>query len=265
MPNVEILIPTRNAPEVLWLTLTHLWASGDELVTSQVTLIDNRSTAPGMEAVLGEAIRRGCRVVRNEQNVGVWASVNRGLALARSPRVFVLTADVLLAPGTLAKLGYVLDQAPANLVHLGPWVADWDGLVGLQGAPALATTATTATVQAGQYNGAAWLMRWDTCRERVGWFDPNFYICGGDVDYAERLKLAGLAHGVVQELKCVHLDRQTRRREGTAGQDTEMEIRDLTYFHKKWRDHPEVLARHPIPDRDQWTAFKQGWQGAIVQ
>lgn len=263
MTQTEVIIPTRNAPEILWLTLTHLWASPDHRDLMAVTLLDNRSTAPGVTEVFEEARRRGCRVVRHERNVGVWASVNRGLTLARSPRVLVLTSDVLLAPGTIGILNEILDKAAANLVHLGPWVIE--GPEALAQAPALAVSPATIEIEAGCYNGACFLLKWNVLREAVGYFDPNYYVCAGDVDMIERIKLAGLAHATTRGLACIHLDKQVRRRSADVGGDTDMEIRDLAYFHEKWRDHPEILARHPIPDRERWMQLKAGWKEMIVQ
>ena len=46
---MEVIIPTRNAPEVLWLALTHLFAYGRGAV-SQTTLLDNCSTTRGGRA-----------------------------------------------------------------------------------------------------------------------------------------------------------------------------------------------------------------------
>jgi len=260
MQPIEVILPTRNAPQVLWLTLTHYWAHAhDSGAVRAITLLDNRSTAEGMDLVLGEALRRGCRVVRHEQNLGVWASVNRGLALARSPWVLVLTSDVLLGPGAVTILAQLLAQAPPEVVMLGPEVHDT-----LEATPLLARLPLEGHVDVSRYNGACWLMRWDVLRERVGWFDPQFCVCYGDTDYVERLRQAGLLCGIITQLPCVHLDKQSRRGDHTVEEDTEVEIRDGARFHDKWAEHPDVLARHPQVDRQAYLDAKAGWKERIV-
>ena len=262
IPPIEVLIPCRNAPAALWLTLTHLVAHADCGEVKAVTLLDNRSTASGMDYVFSMAKNRGMRVIRHEENVGVWASVNRGLALARAPWVVVLTSDVLLGPSAISILSQVMDQARGNLVHLGPLSVE--GPDALRAVPGLACPPGNVTVNTAHYNGAVWLMRWDVLRECVGWFDPNYYVSFGDVDYVERIRLAGLVCGVVPELLCIHLDKQTRRHDHTAQVDSDVDVRDSALFRAKWQDNPEVLAQHPQLSVEQYIALKggeAGWRG----
>lgn len=255
--DVEIVLPCRNAPEVLWLTLVHLWSAD---VRYPVTLLDNRSTAPEMGAVLAEARRRGATVVRHEANVGVWASVNRGLALARARWVLVVTSDVLLSPAALDLLPQIAEAE--QVPFLGP---DWAH--SLRALPSLACRPTELVVQLGAYNGSCWLMDWPRLREEIGWFDPEYYVCYGDTDYVERMRLAGTRFGVVRGLPSIHLDKQTRRHDHTADRDSEIEVRDGARFHERWTEHPEVLARHPQFGALTHTMQKEqaGWKELIPQ
>lgn len=256
MSDVEVIIPTRNAPSILWLALTHLIAyNGRDF--ARATLLDNRSDAPGADTVLAWAAARGLPVVRHERNLGVWASVNRGLALARAPKVLVLTSDVLLGPQTVRALAAVMDAT--GVPFLGPEVH-----TGLDEAPALAAPLPErGAVDVTAYNGACWMMQKDALLAQVGWFDPRFAVCYGDTDYVERMRLAGVRYGVVRGLPCVHLDKQSRRAEHTAEEDTDVEIRDGERFHAKWAEHPEILARHPAVSRQAYLYAKRGWKEAI--
>lgn len=257
---IEVVIPVRNAPEILWLCLTHyLCHAHSGRLVSMVTILDNCSTAPGMDLVLGDARRHGMRVIRHERDVGVWTSVNRGLALARSPYVLVLTSDVLLGPAAVEILHCLLEQMPPEVAMIGPEVYN-----SLQEAPALARIPSESQIVTDRYNGSCWLMRWDMLRERVGWYDSRFYVVAGDTDYAERVTLARLFSGVAVQVPSIHLDKQVRRREFTAGQDTDIEIRDLQRFHEKWAAYPDVLARHPVPNKARWEEIKAGWKEKIV-
>ena len=258
MTDTEVVIPTRNAPAILWLTLTHLFAFNRRDVAG-VTLLDNRSDAPGADAVLAWAASQGCLVVRHERNVGVWASVNRGLALARSRRVLVLTSDVLLGQRAVQALAAIMDAV--DVPFLGPEV-----LTGLAAAPALAVPLPeTGGVDTSQYNGACWMMDRERLLAEVGWFDPRFCVAYGDTDYVERMRLADVRYGVVRGVPCVHLDKQSRRAEHTVEEDTEMEIRDGGRFHEKWAAYPEILTRHPAVSRQAYLYAKQGWKEAIPQ
>lgn len=266
---IDVIIPTRNAPESLWLCLTHFWAYAcrDKLVSS-VVLLDNCSTDPRVPEILAIAQKMPRhQVIRHDRNVGVWCSVNRGLALSRSGLVLVLTSDVLLGVAVLPLLVEV--QQRTRLAFLGP-----ETVIGLGQVPALATQAATPVSLEPGYNGSCWLMDWPRLREAVGWFDPRFYVCFGDTDYVERLRVAAardplLEPAVVKGIRTCHLDKQSRRADGDARQDTEVELRDGTRFREKWRDNPQVLARHPGGSRENYLAFKErdlgGWEAAKVR
>ena len=256
---VEVVIPCRNAPEILWLTLAHLLAfNGGAL--SRVTLLDNVSTVPGMDEVLAFARRSGCLVIRHEGNVGVWTSVNRGLALTRSRWVLVLTSDVLLGPHAVQHL--LQAAVETDVPFLGPEV-----LTGMKMVPALALPQPTRfEVDTSKYNGACWIMDWPLLREKVGWFDPRFCVCFGDTDYIQRMQDADFPSGVLLGVPCVHLDKQTRRADATVQGDTLMEIEDAKQFREKWSGRPDVLAKHPMPNADVWNVMKggdAGWKAMI--
>jgi glycosyltransferase involved in cell wall biosynthesis len=87
-------------------------------VTSQdagaprVIVVDDGSTDSATRAVLDEIATDGVHVLRQE-NRGVSAARNSGLALASTPYVLVLDADDRLAPGALAAMREPLDRDPA--------------------------------------------------------------------------------------------------------------------------------------------------------
>jgi len=99
----------------------------------------------------------------------------------------------------------------------------------------------------------------------VGWFDPDFYVCFGDTDYMQRVRDADYLYGVTENARCIHLDKQSRQADHTVDQDNEVEIRDAERFHEKWRNRPDVLARHPIPDRMGYALMKdQYWRKELT-
>lgn len=250
--SISVIIPTRNAPSILALTLAHYWANAhDDRLVDSVTLLDNASTAPGMEAVLADAQRRGAQVIRHEKNIGVWASINRGLVLSRSEKVFVLTSDIFLAPDALKWLHAIQDDT--GCAFLGPQVVsdqqEYTWLLYEDPLPAQKVDFST-------YNGAAWMMT-RACIEQVGYFDPSFYVCYGDTDYAQRIVDAGVSYGVTEAVRCLHMDKQSRKADHSITQDTDIEIRDWERFADKWKQRPDVMAKHPQPNRIVYNMLKE--------
>jgi GT2 family glycosyltransferase len=257
---IDVIIPTRNAPSVLSMMLAHYWANAhDDRLVSSVTLLDNCSAAEGMEDVFADALRRGAKVIRHERNIGVWASVNRGVVLSRADKMLVLTSDILLAPDALSWLDAVQDDS--GCAFLGPVVVSdqieyaWK----LYEHPLPAERVNTA-----HYNGACWLMT-RQCIDKVGYFDPRFYICFGDVDYTQRVVDAGLAYGVTDAVRCLHLDKCSRRADHTASQDTEVEIRDWSCFAEKWQARSDVMEKHPCPNRIVYNMLKERYWNNSIQ
>jgi len=278
--NVDVLIPCRNAPQALWLCLVHLEAFTPWDQIASVTLLDNASTDAHMPDVfaLAERFRVPTAIIHHERDVGVWCSLNRGLALARNSLVLVVTSDVLIGPGVINQL---LDAQRAT--HLAFLCPDWS--VGLGEVTRLAQphnvhvslAASEARPQAmalrEDYNGACWLMDWSRLRPAVGWFDPRFYVTFGDVDYVERCRLAAasdpsLAPAVLSGACVCHLDKQSRRADMTAEEDTRMELGDGRRFRDKWRGYPAVLTRHRELPAEQYLNFKSrdlgGWKEAKI-
>jgi glycosyltransferase involved in cell wall biosynthesis len=74
-----------------------------------IVVVDDGSTEPETHAALAALEADGIRVVRQE-NRGVSAARNAGLALSATPYVLVLDADDRLAPGALVALREPLDR-----------------------------------------------------------------------------------------------------------------------------------------------------------
>jgi len=271
---IDVIIPTKNAPESLWLTLTHYWhfAAQDKLLVASTVILDNCSTDP-RHAELMRFCQKQDRhqVIRHENDVGVWCSINRGLALSSQRFVMVLTSDVLLGYRVVHQLVRFAEQTGSALV--GP-----DTLIGMKEIAWLcqANGDIDQVVVDQRYNGSVWLMDWDRLKVDVGWYDPQFYVSFGDTDYIERLYQKAQETGdptcwpaVIRGLWTCHLDKQTRRSEMTSEWDSEMELRDGARFREKWKDHLEVLQKHPPSNKMDYIQWKErnlgGWDAARVR
>lgn len=265
--HIDVVIPSRNAPAVLGLCLTHLWTHAREHVRS-VVILDNASTDPGNAPLLAYAAKQpGHLVIRNERNVGVWANVNRGLATVTGRFVLVVTSDVLLGPHTLPVL--LEAQRQSGAVCIGPEPSN----AGLATYPALFDLRGGYSVAPG-HNGAMWLLDWPAVRDAVGWYDSQFYICNGDTDMLERLIAHAQASGdarfvprIVKGLPTCHLDKQSRRADHTAAEDAAVSVTDSERFQAKWAG-TEAAVRHPQERFDDVLAFIErehgGWDAAKV-
>lgn len=98
-------------------------------VRAEAIVVDDGSTDPGTLEAL-DRLPPGVRVVRQE-NSGVCAARNAGLALAETPYVIVLDADDRLAPGALATMLDALDEHPDAGYAYGRmrFFGDWDGVM----------------------------------------------------------------------------------------------------------------------------------------
>ena len=264
---IDIVIPCRNAPDVLALTFSHLWAYAMDHVR-RIFILDNVSTAPRMDALLGMLqTHPKVIVVRHDRNVGVWCSINRGLAMSEADTILCVTSDVLIGPMTIP----ILLRAKEDTGRA--FLCPENGCVGMSQYANLFLVPQLGPLVENDHNGACWLMDWKRLREEVGYYDPRFYICYGDVDYFERLRDAGerdnsLRATIVGGSRVCHLDKQSRRADMTNAQDTDVSLRDGERFREKWKERPDIVARHPIASAEREIAFKEhelgGWEQGKV-
>ena len=99
MPEVSVVIPTRDRSRLLGLTLhSVLWQRGVVVV---VVVVDDGSTDDTAQTVAGLADPR-VRLVRHDTAQGVSAARNRGITEAHGRWVAFLDDDDLWAPDKLA-------------------------------------------------------------------------------------------------------------------------------------------------------------------
>ena len=267
---IDVIIPTKNSAESLWMTLTYFWDYGyDPSLIASVILLDNCSSTPRHKQVMDTCQKmERHQVIRHENDVGVWCSINRGLAMTTQRYVLVLTSDVLLGPDVIKNMLEFAQKK--DYVNVGP-----DTLIGIKELERLRNDKRELSVDF-RYNGSVWLLDWGRLKEEVGWYDPQFYISFGDVDYIERLHGKATATGdntyspvVLRNLWTVHMDKQTRRTEMNSERDTEMELRDGSRFREKWKDRPDVIAMHPELSKEGYVQWKEhdlgGWEQARVK
>jgi glycosyltransferase involved in cell wall biosynthesis len=115
-PCISVVIPCYNAAPLIGETLESVFRQ--EGVTLEVIVVDDGSTDGS--ALLVERAFPAAIVVRQE-NAGVSAARNRGMALAKHPLLQFLDADDLLEPGKLAIQARALLDPSSDIAY-----GDWD-------------------------------------------------------------------------------------------------------------------------------------------
>ena len=119
-PKVTVFIPVYNAEK-------YLQECVDSILTQTFTdfellLIDDGST-DGSAAIIAAIADPRIRYVKNEKNLGIARTRNRGLELARGQYIAFLDSDDISAPGRLEKQVAFLDANP-RVGICGGWVQE---------------------------------------------------------------------------------------------------------------------------------------------
>lgn len=120
LPQVSVLLPVYNAGRYLREALDSLLAQ--TLAEFEVVAIDDGSS-DSSPAILAEYAARDARVrvVRNEKNMGLAATLNKGLALCRAALVARFDADDVCLPSRLEKQTDFMRAHPETAI-CGAWM-----------------------------------------------------------------------------------------------------------------------------------------------
>ncbi len=121
-PAVSVLLPVHNGARFLPATLRSLWRQ--TFTDFEVVAVDDASTddTPAILAAEGDA---RLRVVRNEANLGLVGTLNRGLALCRGSFVARIDDDDLCEPERVAEQVRHLSEH-RDLAGCGTWTTEID-------------------------------------------------------------------------------------------------------------------------------------------
>lgn len=252
MIDVSVVIPTRDRPELLALTLrTVLWQQGVEL---EVLVVDD-GAEPGTGTLLEQLQDARVRPVPNTGPRGVSGARNSGIAAARGTWIAFLDDDDLWAPVKLAAQLEAAEDVRAGWVFAGDVTVD-EALRVHSGSPPPVPEAVVAGLQshnavpAGASNVA---VRRDIL-DSAGRFDPELRT-SEDWDLWLRLAATGLPACVPRPLVAL------RAHAGMASRDVDRMLADI-----------EVIAeRHGIRvDRARherwaaWMCLEDGRRGAAM-
>ena len=212
-PMVSALIVTRNTKELLLESLRAFYATAD--VPVEAVVVDNASTDGSGAAVTAEFPK--ATVLLESKNLGYGRAANVGLERCKGRFVLLLNPDVTLDPQAVGRLSdFLLTRPDAGAV--GPRLQMADGTLDPTARRAFPVPSTLfySTVglnrlfprspRFGRYNmghvdasdvhemdagTADCLMLRRTAIDRIGFFDPRYFMFGEDLDLCYRLKLGG--------------------------------------------------------------------------
>lgn len=210
-PTVYAVIATHNAGQWIDAAIESLRAS---MLPLEIIVVDNASsdgTAGIVESGHGRAT-----VITRTCNHGFGAANNEGIqhALARgADYIFLLNQDARVSPAAVGLLAAALDRHPEFGI-MSPLHLDYAGReVDPKFQPYLAAHADVFSdallgslqpvYEVPFVNAAAWLMR-RSMLEKVGGFDPIFFMYGEDNDYCIRARHYGFKVGIAPQARIFH-------------------------------------------------------------
>jgi len=129
LPTLSVIVPNYNHGRYLAVCLKAILAQSVKPI--ELIVLDDASTDNSVEVIRQFAAQSPLvRLVRNEKNLGVIRTLNKGLDLARGEYVFIQAADDEVLPGLLEKSLCLLAKYPqAGLsCTIGDWREEATGL-----------------------------------------------------------------------------------------------------------------------------------------
>jgi GT2 family glycosyltransferase len=225
-PLVSAIIVNWNTSTQLLDCLRAYFACSD--VPAEAVVVDNASTDGSVEAVAREF--PDAKVLVQRTNVGFGRANNAGLQVAEGRFILLMNPDVTVMPGCVGRLAdYLLVRPDAGAV--GPRLQRPDGLLdetSRRGFPSPSATlfhytglgkvfphnerlnrysmghlpaTETHEIDAGT---AACMMVRRAAIDRVGFFDPDYFMYGEDLDLCYRLKSSGWKVFYLPTARAVH-------------------------------------------------------------
>jgi GT2 family glycosyltransferase len=212
-PIVSAIIINKNTGDLLLGCLDCLLQDAD--VPIEAVVVDNASTDGSADAAAAEF--PSAKLVRRARDAGYGRAGNAGLSVAEGRFILLLDPVVAVQPGCVGKLADLLLTRP-DAGAASPRLQHADGRLDVaarRGFPTPGSTIYTATglsqlfPRSARFNGhnmghrrtaatheidagsVACLMVRRAAVDRVGFFDPDYYRYGEDIDLCYRLKAGG--------------------------------------------------------------------------
>jgi N-acetylglucosaminyl-diphospho-decaprenol L-rhamnosyltransferase len=225
VPDLSIIILTYNTCDLTRDCVAAALADAAySCLEVEIIVVDNAST-DGTAAALRAAFPTA-NVIVNPSNLGFGRGNNVGLAAAAGRYLLLLNSDAFVQLGSLRALVEFMDAHP-DAGACGPMLLNSDGTLQPSGRslPSVWSVFVGMTkfyrlwkrnfylergrdyrqaARVGEISGAVLLVRREVY-ERLGGFDPNFFIYYEDVDWCKRMNVVGYAIYYVPTAQVTHL------------------------------------------------------------
>ena len=252
-PSVSAIVVSYNVRDQLIETLGAYYSSCGQ--QAEVVVVDNASFDGSADAVA--AAFPQAALIRLDHNVGFGSANNAGLEKCHGELILTLNPDVLVKEGCVAALAAVLDDNP-QAGAAGPRLERPDGKLDLAARRGFPSPLSAFYRLSGlsrlfprsrrfnRYNlgdvssesaheidagTAACLMVRRKAIDQVGFFDPQFFMYGEDLDLCYRLREGGWRIYYVPDAAAVHLKGTSTRQ--AAGPMLYEFHRAMWLFHRK--------------------------------
>lgn len=255
-PLVSAIVVSYNVCDLLRDCLRAFYACAD--VPAEIVVVDNASTDNSAEMVAHEFPE--VRLIRLNANVGFGRANNAGLQQTEGRFILLLNPDVTVMPGCVGRLADFLLVRP-DVGAVGPRLQRPDGSLDLAARRGFPTPAAAFYRLSGlsklfpdserfsRYNmgyvpptetheidagTAACLLVRRAAVDRVGFFDPDYFMYGEDIDLCYRLKTGGWKVYYLPTARAIHLKGASTRQQT---------VRMLWEFHRAmWTFHSKHYA-----------------------
>ena len=202
LPLVSIIIPVYNGEQYLEKLIASLKEQTYHNV--EIIAVDNRSTDSSAKILNSFRTKVPIKIVSNERNEGYCGGCNRGIGNSNGEFLLFLSQDRIIEPDWLkktiarmladSKIGCVLGKVLREGASTPEYGHAYDiyGAVLIKGSPEESNLF---------FAGGTVLVRRSVI-EKIGGFDPEFFVYHEDVDLSWRIRLAGFAISIVEDAIC---------------------------------------------------------------
>lgn len=280
-PLVSALIVSYNVRDHLLQALQAFYAGSD--VPLEAVVVDNASADGSADAVAAQY--PDVKLVRLPKNIGFGRANNVGLQQCRGRFLLLLNPDVTVAPGCVAKLADLMLVRP-DVGAAGPRVKRPDGSLDLAARRSFPTPMIALyrflglnrlfpkSPRFNRYNmghvpedsphevdagTAACLLVRRAAIDRVGFFDPDYFMYGEDIDLCFRLKMAGWKIYYLPTAEAVHVKGEATRQQ-TRRMLFEFHKAMWTFHHKHYAEGLPAFANGLV-----WLATWMRWAALTIK
>jgi GT2 family glycosyltransferase len=274
-PLVSAIVVSYNVRDLLLDSLKAFYASSD--VPVEAIVVDNASSDGSADAVA--ASFRQAKIIRLAVNVGFGKANNAGLQQAEGRFILLLNPDVTVQPGCVGRLtDFLLVRPDAGAA--GPRLERPDGKLDLAARRGFPTPSAAFyrfsglsrlfphSARFNRYNmghlpetetheidsgTAACLMVRRAAVERVGFFDPDYFMYGEDIDLCYRLRSGGWKIFYLPDARAVHV-KGAATRQSTRKMLWEFHRAMWTFHHKHYAADMPAFANGLV-----WASIWARW------